>query len=331
MPVGRGGGTRARVPPPSHGYPRDTQEEGQEMLEREIQLLMEAGGERDRAGRWQGGVICQRAKTLKAGRHLYLDSYPIWDTSGTARAREALEKIKGESGTREVQRRINARHAQRRLEQIINANFGAGDLLLTCTYPSEAQPDDEEAAKRDMRNMVARIKRLYKRMGKEVKYVYVIETTAGKRGTRYHHHMILSAGASREAVEALWTDKHGGLCNTRRAQQLPEGLTGWAKYITKTLHGDGRQQVATTRRWCRSRNMIVPEPTVADKKISRRRVERIAREMDAERTETRRVLEALYPGYTLLECRVKTSEWAAGAYIQAVMVRTRTDNLGRRS
>lgn len=290
------------------------------MREREIQLLMEAGKDSVLGADWHKGVSLQRAKTVKAGKHLYLDSYPIWDTAGEARAKQALEAIREKSATREAQRKLNARHAQRKLEEIINANFSAGDLLVTCTYPPDHQPESEQQAKKDMRNYIARLKRLYQRMQVEMKYVYVIEITEGERGRRYHAHMILSGGVSREAVEELWTGTKAGLCNSRRAQKLPEGLTGWAKYITKSLNGETRQQVATKRKWCRSRNLVIPQPTTADKKISRKRAERIAREMDSDRTETRAILEKLYPGYTLLECRVKTSEWVAGAYIQAVMV-----------
>lgn len=289
------------------------------MREQDVRLLMDASPEGRVDVGWQTGVIRQRAKTVKAGRHLYLDAYPIWDTAMTRQAEDAARKVKAKDP--EKRRRANARQAQRRLVWIVNANFGEGDILLTCTYPDERQPKSADEAHRDARNMIARLRRLYKQLGVELKYVYVTETTtSAARGTRYHHHMIITGGVSRETVEALWYDRHGGFCNSRRAQKRPEGLTGWVKYITKQVGGVDKG-VATKRTWCRSRNMVIPQPTTADKKISRRRVERIAAEMDQDRPETRAILERIYPGYELVECEVRTSDWVTGAYIAAVMVR----------
>lgn len=301
------------------------------MLERDVQILMDATPDGKLDAGWQSGVMLQRTKTIKAGKHLYVDCYPIWDTRRERDAREKAQQIRQRS--KETMDRLNARNAQRRLEILINANFGPGDLLVTCTYLTGQGPESAERAAKDASNMIARLKRIYTRLGKELKYIYVTEVQRSRKGDRYHHHMILSAGPTREQVEECWMGKRRsgsgrGLCNTRRAQNLPEGLTGWAKYITKSAAGYGKgQEVATTRKWCASKNLKRPEPTVADKKISRRRVEKIARDMTTDKVETRDALEKLYPGYEMLECRVRTSEWVTGAYINVMMVR-REENRG---
>lgn len=288
---------------------------------KKYEILFGTSGSAMDAG-WMGGVLLQRAKTVKAGQMLYCDSYPIWSTEARRTVDRALESKKGQSGTREVQKLLNARNAQRKLEQIINANFGPGDLLVTCTYRDGDQPETAEQAHKDAKNMIQRVRRLRRRKGlPEVKYVYVTEyTQSEKRGTRYHHHMILSGdGVTREEIEALWIKKHGGICNTRRAQYQKEGLTGWAKYITKQVSGrKSGQQVATCRRWSRSQNLVVPRATVADKKISLRRVREIARDVE---DSGKAIFEKLYPGYELLECRVRTSEFVPGAYISVLMTR----------
>ncbi|MBQ8616018.1 MAG: hypothetical protein IJ418_00765 [Clostridia bacterium] len=296
------------------------------MLERDVQILMDATPEGRLDAGWQSGVMRQRAKTIKAGRHLYLDSYPIWDTRTERNAQEIARSIRQRS--KETMDKLNARRAQRKLEVLINANFGPGDLLVTCTYRMGEGPDNAKQAARDATNMIARLKRIYARTGKELRYIYVTEVQRSRKGDRYHHHMILSAGPSREQVEECWTARRSrketgrGLCNTRRAQSQPEGLTGWAKYITKSASGYGKgQETATKRKWCASKNLIMPQPSVADKKISRRRVEKIARDMTTDHQETRKVLEKLYPGYELLECRVRTSEWVTGAYISVIMAK----------
>lgn len=296
------------------------------MLERDIQILMDTSPKGKLDDGWQSGVMRQRAKTIKAGRHLYLDSYPVWDTRTERTAQDKTADIKQRS--KEAMDRINARRAQRKLEILINANFGAGDLLATCTYLPDGGPENDERANRDMVNMIARLRRLYVKLGKPLKYIYATEVQRTGKGVRYHHHMILSSGPTREQVEECWTARrrgkaasNRGICNTRRAQKLPEGLTGWAKYITKSAAGYGKgQETATKRKWCASQNLVMPQPVIAEKKISRRRVEKIAGDMSADQGQAREILEKLYPGYEMLECVVRTSTWVAGAYISVIMV-----------
>lgn len=294
------------------------------MLEREIQLLMDADpADTAGSGRLNAGVTCQRAKTTRAGQMLYLAAYPIWDTQHQRQAKDALEQIKREPKSSEAQRKLNAKNAQRRLVQLVNANFGAGDLLITCTYKQGCDPEDDKAAHKDMVNLLARLRRVYRKAGiEQPRYVYVTEVTeSAKRGRRYHHHMIIEGGIPRDAAEAAWAKVHGGICNTRRAQQLPEGLTGFAMYITKQVNGKDRQQIATRRRWCASKNLIQPTITTADKKISRKRMEKIAADVDQAPERARAALEHLYPGYRVLELEVRTSTYVSGAYIYATMTR----------
>ena len=70
-----------------------------------------------------------------------------------------------------------------------------------------------------------------------------------------------------------------------------------------------------------ARGLIIPQPTEADKKISRRRVEKIAQDIRRDPDLARLHVEACYPGYEVLEMQVKTSEWVTGAYVYAVMCR----------
>lgn len=295
------------------------------MRERDVRLLMEISPDREIVPGWQRGVQLQRTKSIKAGDLLYCSSYPVWTTAARADAAKRLQDAKGKARAQDAQRRLNARNAQARLEQIINANFGAGDLLVTCTYPSGKQPEDDKQVTRDMRNYIARLRRMCERKGIPAPaYVYVTESTESNRwGKRYHTHMILRAdGLTREQAEAAWSKASGGICNTKRAARLPEGLTGWARYMAKQVCAakDG-DRAKSRHRWCASKGLKVPQPTVADKKISMRRVERIARDIEREPVIARAYMEACYPGYELLEMQVRTSEWVGGAYIYAVLTR----------
>lgn len=268
---------------------------------------------------WQSGTVTQRTKTTKAGDFAYVESFPVWDTTHKHQADEAREKHK----TTAAQDKINKRRAQLRIEQLINNNFGPGDILLTCTYPDSAQPEDARRAHKDIQNYMTRIKRLREKRGlSPLKYVYVTEyTESEKRGLRFHHHCIINAGLSRDEVEQLWTSKHGsGICNTRTAQEQDEGLAGWANYITKQLHRsadpeEDRQKRATVRGWCRSRNLKVPVTTTADKKLSKRRMDRIVEDVAQN---GRAILEKIYPGYHIIgDVTVYTSPFVPGAYIRA--------------
>lgn len=299
------------------------------MKEKDIRLLMEISPDRELRPSWQRGVEIQRARTVKAGKLLYCSSYPIWDTAANREAQKKLDKAREKKGTTEAQRKLNARRAEEKLVQIINANFGEGDHLVTCTYAQGKEPQDLNTAQKNMRNYMARIKRLCRRRGvADPEYVYVTEVTQSNRwGERYHHHMVLKAPLTRADVENLWTKCHG-ICNTKAAQKLKEGLTGWAKYIAKQVCSDQHEQRRTldeklrhAHRFAASKGLKIPQPTEADKKISRRRVERIAQDIKRDPDLAKLHMEACYPGYEALEIRVKTSEWVTGAYVYAVMCR----------
>ena len=297
------------------------------MQEKDIRLLLEVSRDNDLRPGWQRGVERQRTKTVKAGDLLYCSSYPIWDTSTNREARARLEKVREKKGTTDAQKKLNARRAEEKLVQIINANFGAGDHLVTCTYAQGREPASLAEAQKHMRNYMGRIKRLCKRRGlPEPAYIYVTEVTSSNRwGVRYHHHMVLKAGIARAEVEELWTKVHG-ICNTKAAQRLKEGLTGWAKYIAKQVCSESTEHKraeteSRAHRWSASKGLKAPAATEADKKISRRRVEKIAQAIQRDPDIAKLHMESCYPGYELLEMRVKTSEWVGGAYVYAVLTR----------
>lgn len=293
------------------------------MTERDVRLLMEISPERENLVGLMRGVELQRTKTVKAGKMLWCDSFPIWDTRTRRNAEAKLAARAEQKGTSEAQKRLNARKAEERLVQLVNANFGPGDLFVTCTYASDRQPEDLKRAGRNMRNYMARIRRLCERRGSPAsRYIYVTEVKEKKRGVEYHHHLILQADVTRDEAEALWEKAGHGHANTKSVKRMKEGLIGLARYMAKqvcsTASADG---FVSRHRWCASKGLKVPQPTEADRKISRRRVERIAEEMERDTVVARAHLERCYPGYEVLEMSVRTSKWVTGAYVRAVMVR----------
>ena len=218
---------------------------------RDCMVLFDTSVEGKLACGWDSGVLHQRTRTVKAGPMVYVDCYPVWDT---AHARAASTEAKKEAHVR-AQKRLDAKNRANRLERLVNANFGAGDIMLTCEYPAGRQPGSDEQAKRDIRNMMNRVKRMRSRRGlPALRYIYITERTeSAAYGVRWHHHVIMSGdGLTREEIEEKWTKRHGGFCNTRRAQPTERHLSGFARYLTiSKLEREGKnpQQKAVGRSW----------------------------------------------------------------------------------
>jgi len=293
------------------------------MKEKDIRLLMEVSKDNSLRPGWMRGVEVQRTSTVKAGKLMYVKSYPIWDTTTRREAEAQLGKARERKGTTAAQKRLNARHASERLEQLINANFGSGDLLLSLTYRKKDAPKTSEEAQKHVRNFLARLRRLCRKQGAaDPAYVYVTETKTSKwEGTTYHHHMVLRVSMPRDEVEALWRKKHG-YGDIKIAWDKENNLTQWAKYMAKEVcAGVHAEEYAQKHRWCASKGLTVPPARESDKKISRRRVEAIAKEMQRDPDVAKMHMEACYPGYEVLEMTVRTSEWVGGAYVTAVLTR----------
>lgn len=258
------------------------------------------------------GVSGYRTQTIKSGAALEVNACPIVIN------REMRRKMRG-AVTSAAQERVNATNRWRRVARLLNANFGAGDVWITLTY-NGACPEQDRARK-DVRNFLDRVKRLRKKRGlPEFKYLGTIEHADGEGETvRLHHHIVMSGGLDRDELEGMWPH---GYAQTRRLQPDPDyGLDGMARYIVKgaRVHAMMRKPGVTRwRSWTCSRNLIQPRVTVADHKLSRRRVERMAADLPGAAKE---IFERLYKGYRFLSVDVRTAGDFPGAYIYVRMVR----------
>lgn len=273
-------------------------------------------------GRAIGGI---RTTTVRAGRSLEVMCCPIihW-------TRETRRQAKAKQSS-EAMARINARNAQRRMYRLIEANFTPEAYVFTGTYSypaydtammdrdeiwdyyeREKLPMDMDAAKKDLRNFLNRVKYRVKKRGhsaKLMKWLYVIEEGAKEEAfslpRKYHFHVIVEApGLSRDEVEALWPY---GFAQCARYDVKNDGAARLSRYFTKQKRGG--------RCWAHSRNMKEPTVRVSDRKISRRRAALIAEDV---RRSGRDILESIYPGYKLMEEPIVTySDFLPGAYIYA--------------
>lgn len=114
-----------------------------------------------------------------------------------------------------VQQRLNGKHSRRYLVQLVNANFGAGDWLLTLTYAPEYLPASFEEACRRMENFIDRLRAACKRLDLPAPaYIWVTEggteeAEAAGEAKRYHHHAFLRCALDARAITELWCTGRG--------------------------------------------------------------------------------------------------------------------------
>lgn len=252
-----------------------------------------------------------RTKTTVAGDMLEVDAYPIitMPRAARSRARAAITSM--------AQQIVNRRNRERKLCGLMDANFGPADVFMTITYAG-ALPTYTEAQS-DMRKYIRLVRKYLKKQGKALKYIYALGyDDEGNKKTRLHAHIIMTGG-NRDELEAIWQDKvHAGRVNSRRVQPGEDGLRELARYFLKQHKGG--------RGWSSSKNLTKPTVKTSDRKLSRLRVEKMAREVDIAAKE---IMEKLYPGYKLVEAWTKTSEYMPGAYVYARMMRQGPKGAGR--
>ncbi len=282
-----------------------------------------------------GGV---RTKTVRAGDTLEVEAYPL--ISVTAPAKEECRRRRSSA----AQVELNRRNSEKRIRRLAETNFGGGDFVLHPTFdyhfedyafsnPKDRRaewdklglPSDDTEARKMFSNFISRVKRYIKRHGhdpKELKYLYVMEKTREPRDedvnalpAHYHFHVIMSSldCLSVEKLNELWGH---GYTRAEPVNMRFNGLKGFTKYISKRINGKNGRKV----RFGHSKgNLAEPDIKVSDRRISRTRLAKVARDVMRDGKE---ILEKLYPGYRLEEVPVvRFSDFVPGAYIFARMRR----------
>lgn len=234
-----------------------------------------------------------REKRYYCGEYLDVYIFPVFETGKPRSGRQKKRKP-----TSAAQKKLNQRHREEKLARLLHANFTPDDLEVDLTYA--VQPENDEEAARLLRNYIRRIQRLRKKLAlSPLKYIAVTER--GKKGGRYHHHITVSGGIDRDALEKLWGL---GYANSRRLQFTENGLAGLAHYVTKSPIG--------SKAWNASKNLIDPEPKTRDGRISARQAKELLRD-----TTNNAEYEKLYPGYFLSDAEAFHNEVNGGYYVAA--------------
>lgn len=246
----------------------------------------------------RGGVVCYRTKTIKSGDMLETICYPVYKKRDQVRA--GREHVTGAA-----QQEVNRRNAVRRMERLVQCNFGRDAIIVTCTY--EGVSPTEERAEHQLDLYLARLRRAARKRGNDLKYVSVTERASTGR---IHHHMILQ-GIDRETAEGKWRE---GFCNARKYQQRAEQFIGIVRYMLKYR---STQDQLVSRRIRTSQGMVQPRETVSDHKISIRKMEQMAQDMQDGGVA---ILQKVYAGYVCHERPdIRRSDFMPGAYMYARM------------
>lgn len=240
-----------------------------------------------------------REKKIYCGeKYLEVDIYPY--TKNQEEVSRRGKRSKRERVTEPKQKNLNDKIAKRYFIQIINTNFGEGDLHVTFTYNDKFLPETLEAAEKEIQNYLRRVSYKRKKEGLDpLKYVLVTECKTKKgddKPIRIHHHVIMNGGIGRNSIEDLWSrrkqkgQKKGeriGFVNADRLQPDDDGngIEALGRYLSKDPQGK--------KRWSSSQNLKKPEFRTNDHKYSKREIEKIAKDIPGVS-----YWEKKYPGWT---------------------------------
>ena len=235
-----------------------------------------------------------REKTYVCGDYKEVYIYPCF--ADCVRKGKRRPKAKP---TPAAQKRVNRRAKENNLIRLLNANFTAKDLAFDLTYRKGEQPETDEQAKKDVQNFLRRLKRHRRAAGlPELKYIAVTER--GSRGGRYHHHLVINGGVELSDLAAIWGK---GYTKAAPLQFDETGLVAKGKYMTK--------QSLYFRSFNASKNLIHPQPTCRDGRLSKRKI----REM-FETPDDRAAVEKKYEGYRLAEASEFYNDVNGGYYME---------------
>lgn len=246
----------------------------------------------------------------------------------------AAEQQNTQRGTRSkkekdsVQKQVdwNDKNSKRRFLQLVNTNFGEGDLHVSLTYSTANLPTSCADAEHELRNFLRRVKDKRKKSGlPPLKYIAIPVCTFKKDGitpARIHHHVIMNGGLSRDEIEDLWRKrrkagwKKGERIGFANADNLQAGEYGFAElceYLSKQAGGKKRWSSsqnldkpekeitdpdsppkATPSKFSASANLQTPWSRTNDHKYSRKEIEKIAKNPPSVEYWEKR-----YPGYTI--------------------------------
>lgn len=254
-------------------------------------------------------MLFEREKKVRCGAdYLSIDVF----TCSSFQTRR-LKKLR--SGKESTPKAIynNDKQAKKKFIRLINTNFNNNDYRLDLTYSMIIL---REQAEKQAAAFIRRLKRLYKKHGKELKYILVTEGGKESRNgkyTRVHHHLIINGGIDRDIIEHIWKQGRTS-CAYLQPIKGENGLEKLALYLLK-----GERDKKSVCRWSGSRNLKKPTETINDNK---NKCGTVARYIEAEKSgNIKQRIENKYKGYTLIEYNISINPVTGWKSIEIKMYR----------
>lgn len=224
-----------------------------------------------------------RQHSIQGGDFMSIKAYPVPEGSkGKACQRRRRPRC---NPTTEAQAWVNKKRAEEYFFYLIHNNYGLSDYRLDLDFAWENMPKNVDELKRIMRNFKERLRRRYRRLGLELKLVWIPECT--ELG-RFHVHGFINGGLHISQIQKIWKL---GRANSSPFQYDREGLAGYIHYVFK--------KPLTAKHWCATKNLKKPTERVSNYFMSRRVV-------DLVRRGDYRELERILPGWEVVSAQ---EEW----------------------
>ena len=249
-----------------------------------------------------------REKKIYCGKNYREVDLFVYNSNQAVRSKQGRSKRVKE--TAPAQKNLNNKKARRYFEQLVWTNTDKTWLSLTLTYEPAYFPGTLDRADKMVENYLNRLRRLYRKHGKELKYILVTTNTSGKdeAPARIHHHILVSGGVDRNAVEDMWHTK-GNKIGTINADRLDmNAVTNLCEYLAKQ-----QKRGAGKKRWTSSKNLKKPSSQSFDGELSLAKLERLAN-MPEDCRDIQRFFERSNRGFKVVEVKKTynevTSTWS---------------------
>ena len=207
------------------------------------------------------------------------------------------KRAKREKPTKEAQRKVNLRKAEKDLRRLMNENFKDGDLLLRLDFSK--RPAGSVEMQEYVSEAMGGMKKKAKKAGIDMKYIYVKEV--GPRGGRHIHAVVSKVDT--ETIRKCWP--YGGIHidPLNSGGQYRKIAAYFMKYAARTEETEGK---LIGKRWYPSRGLR--RPKIIKRVISAKKFREQVKKVDGYYLEKETVVGGIseftgyaYFSYTLLK------------------------------
>lgn len=195
-------------------------------------------------------------RTTVAGKTKEVEYY--YTSRYNKKGQSRRDKVKS---TKEQQKRVNKRAAERKLRILMNSNFGYGDFHVVLDYIRRKEEDarTSEEMRKDLDVFLRELRKAYKKANKELKYIHVMEI--GSKGAR-HHHLVINK-IDTKILQGAWYKAYEGHARVKVFPLDDSGqYSDLANYFIKytDAHRTEKEGALMKKRWNSSKNLARPEP-----------------------------------------------------------------------